>query len=639
MVQTPPDPGDPSPSLHSIGEKAESHGSDLEKDLWLRFAEATNPKAFLQSWLSLQCRILKGIRSAMVLLGTPDRGPFTPVAIWPTPDFSVKHLAGIAESALRERRGLLVSNDKDSTPQPEKPVVANPQIAYPIEVSGRIHGVVVLEADRRFGHETQVVMRQLHWGAAWLEVMLRRADALKAEETNQRLQDVLDSVTSALEHERYQQAAMAFVTRLAMKLECDRVSLGFKDGDKLHVSALSHSAEFGKRMNLIRAIGSAMDEAIDQGAVIVYPLPHGAAPMVTRAHAELARQHGAGTICTIPLKTKERLMGGMTLERPAQNDFDEATVELAETIATLVGPILEAKRKEERWLIAKAGESLTTQLKKLVGPGHLAVKLCATALLALVIFFWFTRGDYRVTGKTVLEGTVQRMVSAPFNSYIAEAGVRPGDIVKQGELLCLLDDRDLKLERLKCFTQEEQLVKQYHEALAKHDRPQIQITKAKIDQAEAQIALLDEQLLRTKVVAPFDGVIMKGDLSQSLGAPVERGQVLFEVAPLESYRVIVEVDERDIADVGVGQRGELVLPSVPGDAFSIAVDKITPVSTAKEGRNYFRVEAHLMEKISERLRPGMEGVGKITIDRRKLIWIWTHELIDWLRLKLWSWWP
>jgi hypothetical protein len=50
------------------------------------------------------------------------------------------------------------------------------------------------------------------------------------------------------------------------------------------------------------------------------------------------------------------------------------------------------------------------------------------------------------------------------------------------------------------------------------------------------------------------------------------------------------------------------------------------------------VEAHL-ENSSERLRPGMEGFGKISIDRRKLIWIWTHELIDWVRLKLWTWIP
>jgi multidrug resistance efflux pump len=205
-------------------------------------------------------------------------------------------------------------------------------------------------------------------------------------------------------------------------------------------------------------------------------------------------------------------------------------------------------------------------------------------------------------------------------------------------LLCLLDDRDLKLERIKWLTEREQLTKQYHEAMAKHDRAQIRITKAKIDQAKAQISLLDEQLARTKVTAPFNGIVMSGDLSQSLGAPVERGEVLFEVAPLDKYRVIAEVDERDITEIAVGQPSELVLPSMPGKGFPFIVEKITPVSTAKEGRNTFRVEGR-MEQGSERLRPGMEGVGKITIDRRRLIWVWTHKAIDWLRLQLWRWWP
>lgn len=35
----------------------------------------------------------------------------------------------------------------------------------------------------------------------------------------------------------------------------------------------------------------------------------------------------------------------------------------------------------------------------------------------------------------------------------------------------------------------------------------------------------------------------------------------------------------------------------------------------------------------------MEGVGKIEIDQRRLIWIWGHPILDWLRLKLWSWLP
>ena len=41
--------------------------------------------------------------------------------------------------------------------------------------------------------------------------------------------------------------------------------------------------------------------------------------------------------------------------------------------------------------------------------------------------------------------------------------------------------------------------------------------------------LIDAQLSRTRIVAPFDAIVVKGDLSQSLGAPVERGNVLFEL--------------------------------------------------------------------------------------------------------------
>jgi RND family efflux transporter MFP subunit len=468
--------------------------------------------------------------------------------------------------------------------------------------------------------------------------MIRRAEGLKSAEVNERLQKVLDLVTSIVEHEGFHAAAMAFVTRLATMLECDRVSLGSLRGRHVRVDAVSHSAEFGKQTGLVRAIGSAMDEALDQRAVVLYPAPADADPLVTRSHQELSRQHGSGEICTVPLGGNGKFVGALMLERPAGKSFVPAEVEVCETAAALVGPILDTKRAEERWLVRKAADSLADQMKKLLGPGHLIRKLVLLAVAALVVFFYFAKIDYRITAPITIEGTVQRMVAAPFNGYIKEALARPGDVVKKGDPLCILDDRDLALERFKWFTEKEQLLKQYHEALAKHERAQSRITRAKIDQAEAQLALLDEQLARTKILAPFSGVVMSGDLSQSLGAPVERGQVLFAVAPLESYRVITEIDERDIAAIRVGQRSEFLLPSMTGEVFPFVVEKITPVSTAKEGRNYFRVEAR-MEKYSERLLPGMEGIGKVKIDRRGLIWVWTHQIIDWLRLKLWTWWP
>jgi len=546
------------------------------------------------------------------------------------------HLTGAVERALKERRGLLLEG-------PAAPHLPNAEpetyhVAYPVEMGGKIHGVVVLEVARHPRQEVQVILRQLHWGAAWLEVMLRRREALKSGEDMLRFQQVLDVVTSAVEQDGFQAAAMGFVTKLATIFNCDRVSLGFTRGGRAKVVAMSHSAAFGKQTNLIRAIGAAMDETIDQNAVVLYPSPPEGIPLVTRAHEELARKHGAGAILTIPLEHKGKYFGGLTLERPSDMPYSQFTAEACETAAALAGPVLKTMRSEERWIITKLFYSIGRQLGRLLGPGHLIRKLILLALLVIVYFFSTAEVEYKVNAPTHIEGAVQRVIAAPFNSYIKEAPVRPGDVVKRGEQLCLLDDRDLKLERLKWLTEKEQLLKQYHEAMAKHDRAQYRIIKAKIGQAEAQIDLLEEQLARTKILAPFRGVVMSGDLSQSLGAPVERGEVLFEVAPLDEYRVIAEVDERDISEIAVGQESQLLLPSMPGEVFPFVISKITPVSTAKEGRNYFRVEGRML-KVSQKLRPGMEGVGKIHIDRRKLLWVWTHKMIDWLRLQVWRWRP
>jgi hypothetical protein len=119
---------------------------------------------------------------------------------------------------------------------------------------------------------------------------------------------------------------------------------------------------------------------------------------------------------------------------------------------------------------------------------------------------------------------------------------------------------------------------------------------------------------------------------------VERGQVLFEVAPLEAYRLILHVDERDIAYATVGQRGQLLLAAAPESPQPFVVSKITPISTAREGRNYFRVEATL-DETPDSLRPGMEGVGKIEVGRELFVWIWMRQAIDWVRLTLWHWLP
>ena len=158
---------------------------------------------------------------------------------------------------------------------------------------------------------------------------------------------------------------------------------------------------------------------------------------------------------------------------------------------------------------------------------------------------------------------------------------------------------------------------------------------AQANQARAQMDLAVSKLERVNIVAPFDGTVVKGDLTQQLGSPVEQGKVLFELAPLDAWRVILKVDERDIGHVQVGATGELVLASLPGQAWPFTVKKLTPISVAEDGRNHFRVEAELAPG-APRLRPNMEGVGKVDAGHASLLWIWTRPLVDWLRLTWWK---
>ncbi|HEC17710.1 MAG TPA: HlyD family efflux transporter periplasmic adaptor subunit, partial [Gammaproteobacteria bacterium] len=212
----------------------------------------------------------------------------------------------------------------------------------------------------------------------------------------------------------------------------------------------------------------------------------------------------------------------------------------------------------------------------------------------------------------------------------------PGDRVRQGAEFARLDDHELRLERVKWASQREQYQRQYEEAMASRNRAQARILLAQIAQADARLALTESRLQRTRITAPFDGIVVSGDLSQRLGASVQEGEVLFELAPLDAYRVELLVDERDIALVQEQQQGNLIASALPGVKFPFTVTRITPISVPGEGWNRFRVEARLARN-DPRLRPGMEGVGKIDTGEQPLITVWTRRLRHWLSLQWWSW--
>lgn len=596
----------------------------LDAGTWNAFHHAANLADVAQAWLVLQCALIEGDNLSAVLLMGNDRGQlFSPVAVWPIDAPASSDLLKTAEAASREARGLLST---------ESGII----VAHPLMLDMPLRGAVALHLPNADQSRAAGVMRQMQWGLGLLADRIRARDQAAYELGVGRSTIVLDVLALVLETQRAKAAASAAATELASRLECDRVSLGIRRRNRTIVRVISHTANFGERMSLVRLLGAAMDEAVDQRAVIAYPPLDADEPLATRDHAELSMALSGAHVLSVPMLLHGEFHGAITFERPADRPFRQPEVEVMAALGAALGPVLEEKRLNDRWLVTKMAVAVQHAIKWIFGPHDMFAKMAVAAIICVGLFFSVATAEYQVHAPASIEGLIRRAVVAPTDGFIKEAPARAGDAVTSGQLLASLEDRDLALERLRWVTDRQQRRIEYEKALAERQRAAIGIIKAQIDQSEAQIQLIDEQLARIQLRSPFDALVVSGDLSQQIGAAVTRGQTLFELAPLDTYRVNLSVDESQIVDIVLGQRGNVLFASIPEQSFPLLIDKITPVAEVREGRNVFRIEARL-GTTSPRLRPGMDGVAKIGIEPRLLVWIWSRSLVNWFRIAAWGW--
>jgi len=561
------------------------------------------------------------VRAALLLL-EQGGGTFVPAAVWPSAQSDVTYLAPAAEQCLGERQGKVLRG------LPGALVI----VAYPVELDGQLHGAAVLDVVERADDALQGVLRQLHWGIGWLETLFLRRQNLADAEILQRARIALDVLAVAGEQGRLPAMAMAVVNDLASRFACERVALGVDRGGRVRLLALSHSAFFEPKSQFVAALESAMDEALDQRRSVAYPPLAEADDGIAIAHRDFAAPRA---VCSVVLASRGIGVGVLSFERGTPFTSDDRRA--FEAVGSLLAPLLHSRIELHRWFAGRLVDKLRRIWQHLGDRRRPGLRVAVAFAVVLLLGVLFLDGDYRISARAVVEGEVQRAAVAPFAGFLREAPVRAGFVVRQGQMLATLDERDLLVERQRALAEREQHGARYRDALAKHERASANVSLAQMQQAESQLALVEDKLFRARIVAPFDGIVVSGDLSQLLGSPVEQGKLLFEIAPLDAYRVILKVEDRDIRDVRAGQTGKLVLSGLAGEALDFEVRNIS-MAEAEDGRNVFRVEAQLARN-DLKLRPGMEGVGKINAGAQSHAWIWTHRLTDWLRLQAWTWLP
>lgn len=578
----------------------------------------------IQDWLDAVCEAHPGVVDGIVV----QAGAAESVARWThgTPG-PLDSLIGAAQTATRKGQVIVENLSRLGASATGSPRI----VALPLIHKGRAAAAVALAFNDISADAVDSVIDKV--GDACVALM-QTADQSRPDTNSVSAEAVLQVQAAVVAQAHLDEAAAVFATRLAQLLAFDRVSVGLIEKGYARVVAISHGAAVDTQQELSRVIAAAMDEAIDQSATTSLPALPGSS-RITLAHTAL-RARGSGLVCTIPIVHLDKVVGAVTLERSAADPLGREALDRCEHVVNLVGPLLALKAESEVSAFARVRRAWGRQWQRLREPGERPFKLAVGGGALALLFALLVPLPYSVSAVTRLEGSVQRALVAASDGFIQQIAARPGDKVKQGQVLAELAQNDLQLERSKRGSELAQHVNAYSAAFARADRSLLMVSQAKMEEARAQLELVETQIERTQVKAPFDGVVISGDLTQQLGAPVQRGAVLMVVAPAEGYRLIVEVDERDIGDVKAGAAGRVALAAMPGTTHAFRVARVTPLAATREGRHFFEVEGKL-EAGGAALRPGLQGVARIDADARPLAAMAFGRVVNALRLRLWSW--
>lgn len=619
---------------------------------WEAFTTSHDAATFCHGWLSVLALHVPSIQMGVVLFEDAQQQQFVPIAAWPAANKEMSQLGAVAQQALQTSKSSVQPIEEDA-------LLTN--IAYPLLVNQRALGAVSIQIASREEIHIRSCLQHMHWGIAWINDLFSRQELDALNTQTQHLGSVMETVAVALRQGKLKQTLFELANYMAREHGYSRVAIGLNKRKHIKLQALSDAAWFEKNTPAVEKYQTAMEACLDAREILLWAQPNESSiatdtdsttnqttssadshttafsPLSADVLQKLAIETQAQTVICLPLMQGLECVGVMTVEHDTQANFSTQERHKLEAIAGLLGGAIEQKQKAQRGYFRKFLDDGQSILRKLFGSQHLTWKV-GTILAIAAIASMFIPMTYRVNAKTLIEGSTQRTVAAPFQGYLASANISAGDTVEQGAVIATLDAKDYVVEAQKSESETKQYKRKLREAMAQQALSDIQVLNTQLAQAKAQYQLSQEKIKRSTIKSPIDGVVISGDWSQQIGSPIEQGKELFRIAPLDSYRIILQIEEADMRFVRVGQKGTLLITGIAHEPVDFTLTKITPVASSYEGSNVFRAEAQLDEMLPN-LRPGMEGVGKVTTEKHSIGWVLTHGLVDWLRLSLWNWMP
>ncbi len=438
--------------------------------------------------------------------------------------------------------------------------------------------------------------------------------------------------------ETVEELAFSLTNELCSKLSCEQVALGLVRGHNIRIVSISGLDDVSSRSPGAAAIRAAMEECLDADTVIVAGGGGDWSGDEVVSGYRLHRQWQAiargDAVASMPLKSGDETTAVVSFRRRADQPF--LTSQLAE-LRVKVEPYalaLRLLRRASRGLSRHAADNIGNAVRAVTTPGRPGAKILAAAIVLTLGFMAFGTMNYKVTVDCSVKPAESRHLAAPYDAIIASASKIAGDKVAAGEVLCELDHRDLDQQRAELLAQVAVWETSIDQALATNSPVEYQLAVAQQQLVRTRLDIVQRRLEQAYVRAPFDGMVVRGDLRKRIGAVTARGEPLFEIAPHTAWTLELYVPQNAAADLSPGQAGLFAAFARPNQPVTFQVHRVLDSAQVVNGRNVILAEADIQPN-ENWLRPGMEGVARVQIGARRAWWVALHRATDYLRLNFW----
>ena len=331
----------------------------------------------------------------------------------------------------------------------------------------------------------------------------------------------------------------------------------------------------------------------------------------------------------LPLITDDgRLVGAILLAATQEQIDSENYLQSIQQVASICTGHLDVVMRANRGF----GDLLKAEFFKLrASTTARNLLICTVAVLALMC----VPLPYRVACDCEIQPVKRRFVAAPYQGILENAFVESGEIVEANQPVARLDGRQIRIELSGVRAEYDGAKKRRDSALAQGDVAQSQIARSEMRRHQSSIDLLEQKLTNLNVQSPIAGIVVAGDLEKAQGMPLEMGQTMFEIAPLDEMVAEIGIPESEIQHVTAGMSVVLKLNAYPFKTWAGTISKIQPHAEVIEDDAVFVAEV-ILRNDSNQLRPGMKGTAKITSNSAPLGWNLFHGA--WESVRYWTIW-